>query len=104
MQPSDEFWMMSEAKKRNPDVVTYGLPWGGRAIALNCLHRRIPDADNTTLFAAPGWINNQSGYYHGPDMITYLVNWLRCARDYHGVSRTSDCHRYGLSSLVDNWP
>ena len=55
--------MMREAKNRNPDVITYGLPWG-----------------------APGWINNQSGYYHGPDMITYLVNWLICARDYHDVS------------------
>jgi hypothetical protein len=31
---------MKEAKKRNPHVVTYGLPWG-----------------------APGWINNQTGYY-----------------------------------------
>eukprot|EP01047_Picozoa_sp_COSAG01_P020103 COSAG01_NODE_1136_length_11548_cov_30.375404_15_plen_44_part_00 len=23
-----EFWLMKEAKKRNPAVITYGLPWG----------------------------------------------------------------------------
>ena len=78
-----EFWLMREAKRRNPSVVTWGLPWG-----------------------APGWINNQTGYY-GPDLITYQVtthmqmrsqlaivvfrdimyqvNWLKCARDYHQV-------------------
>ena len=22
-----EWWLMKEAKKRNPDVITYGLPW-----------------------------------------------------------------------------
>ena len=58
---------MKEAKQRNPDMITYGLPWG-----------------------APGWINNQSGYY-GPDMITYQVEWLKCARD-HGVSQHSNYH------------
>jgi len=53
---------MKEAKKRNPDVITYGLPWG-----------------------SPGWIDNQEGYY-GPDQITYQVNWLKCARDWHGIA------------------
>ena len=52
---------MKEAKKRNPGVITYGLPWG-----------------------SPGWVDNQTGYY-GPDQITYQVNWLKCARDYHGI-------------------
>ncbi len=33
-----EFFLMKEAKSRNPNVVTYGLPWG-----------------------EPGWINNQTG-------------------------------------------
>jgi hypothetical protein len=57
-----EFWLMTEAKKRNPSVLTYGLAWG-----------------------APGWINNQSGYY-GPDLITYEITWLKCARDHHNIS------------------
>ena len=56
-----EFWLMGEAKKRNRDVITYGLSWG-----------------------TPGWINNQTGYY-GPDQVTYQVNWLKCARDSHGI-------------------
>jgi hypothetical protein len=55
---------MKEAKKRNPDVITYGLPWG-----------------------SPGWIDHQTGYY-GPDQITYQVNWLKCARDWHGIDVT----------------
>ena len=34
-----EYWLMSEAKKRNPKVTTYGLSW-----------------------VAPGWINNGSDW------------------------------------------
>jgi len=56
-----EFWLMKEALKRNPKVKTYGLPWG-----------------------EPGWINDQKGYY-GDDTVTYQVNWLKCARDHHGI-------------------
>lgn len=56
-----EFWLMAEAKKRNPRVLTYGLAWG-----------------------APGWINNQTGFY-GPDLVVYQLNWLKCARDFHGI-------------------
>ena len=56
-----EWWLMKEAKKRNPAVKLYGLPWG-----------------------EPGWINAQSGYY-GNDTIKYSTAWLRCARDAHGL-------------------
>jgi hypothetical protein len=42
-------------------VVTYGLIWG-----------------------APGWINNQTGIY-GPDLLTYHINWLKCARDHWSI-------------------
>jgi len=56
-----EFWLMKEALQRNPKMVTYGLIWG-----------------------APGWINNQTGFY-GPDMLQYQLNWLRCAKDTHGI-------------------
>lgn len=52
---------MKEAKLRNPNVKTYGLMWG-----------------------APGWINNQTGFY-GPDLLEYQLNWLRCANATHGV-------------------
>lgn len=59
-----EFWLMKEARRRNPEVVLVGLPWG-----------------------APGWVNNQSadGLY-GADMIGYTLAWLSCARDVHGLA------------------
>jgi hypothetical protein len=57
-----EFWLMKEAKARNPSIITYGMSWG-----------------------VPGWINNQTGYY-GPDNLVYQVNWAKCARDYHGIT------------------
>jgi hypothetical protein len=47
-----EFWLMKEARRRNPKIMTYGLIWG-----------------------APGWINNGTGFF-GPGMITYKLNWL----------------------------
>ena len=56
-----EFWLMKQAKLRNPRVKTYGLIWG-----------------------APGWINNQTGFY-GADLLEYQLSWLRCANDTHGV-------------------
>ena len=49
-----ELWLLSEAKKRNPAIKTYGLMWG-----------------------APGWINN--GTFYGPDMLHYTIEWLTCA-------------------------
>ena len=62
MGPLEQFWLMKEAKKRNPGVLTYGLIWG-----------------------APGWVNNQTGFY-GEDLLQYQVKWLQCARDSHGIS------------------
>ena len=89
------YWLMSEAKKRNPKVTTYGLSW-----------------------AAPGWINNGTGWdvfagrpscpagsldpaapldpahcaYFSPDMIQYQTNWVIGAKkafnitvDYLGI-------------------
>lgn len=56
-----EFWLMKEAKKRNPEVLTYGLSWG-----------------------APGWVNQQRGYY-SKAMIKYQLAWVQCAREHHGI-------------------
>jgi hypothetical protein len=50
-----EFWLMKQAKARNPNIKLYGLAWG-----------------------APGWIDN--GNFWSTDTITYLVNWLGCAK------------------------
>jgi hypothetical protein len=49
-----EFWLMEQAKARNPNIKLYGLAW-----------------------AAPGWI---SGGFWSTDTINYLVSWLGCAK------------------------
>jgi hypothetical protein len=49
-----EFWLMQQAKDRNPNIKLYGLAW-----------------------AAPGWIN---GGFWSTDTINYLISWLGCAR------------------------
>jgi O-glycosyl hydrolase len=62
-----EWWLMEQAKKRNPDIKLYGLAWG-----------------------APGWIGNTSntaggGDFWSQDMIDYLTAWLGCAKR-HGLT------------------
>ena len=49
-----EFWLMQQAKARNPNIKLYGLAW-----------------------AAPGWI---SGGFWSTDTINYLFSWLGCAK------------------------
>ncbi|MEV7076221.1 ricin-type beta-trefoil lectin domain protein [Streptomyces sp. NPDC093990] len=55
-----EWWLMEQAKARNPSIKLYGLAWG-----------------------APGWIGN--GNFWSTDMVDYLVSWLGCAKQ-HGLS------------------
>lgn len=52
-----EWWLMKEAKKRNPHIALYGLSWG-----------------------APGWFK---GGYWSQDSIDYHLAWLGCARQNH---------------------
>ena len=59
---------MREAKKRNPEILTYGLSW-----------------------AAPGWINNGSSFF-GEEMQIYQTQWVECIQqelgfviDYIGI-------------------
>ena len=52
-----EFWLMEQAKARNPDIKLYGLAW-----------------------AAPGWI---SGGFWSTDTINYLISWLGCAKQHN---------------------
>ena len=49
-----EFWLMEQAKARNPNIKLYALAWG-----------------------APGWI---SGGFFSTGTINYLVSWLNCAK------------------------
>ena len=55
-----EWWLMEQAKARNPNIRLYGLAWG-----------------------APGWIGN--GNFFSTDGINYLLSWLGCAKS-HGLT------------------
>ncbi|WP_405577593.1 ricin-type beta-trefoil lectin domain protein [Streptomyces sp. NBC_01190] len=53
-----EWWLMGQAKARNPNVKLYGLAWG-----------------------APGWIGG--GNFWSTDTINYLLSWLGCAKQHN---------------------
>ncbi len=55
-----EWWLMKEAKKRNPEIILDCLAWG-----------------------APGWIGN--GNYYSQDMADYVVKFILGARKVHGL-------------------
>jgi len=56
-----EWWLMKEARKRNPDIIIESLQWG-----------------------APGWIGN--GEFFSQDNADFVAQFIRGARDYHGVT------------------
>ena len=65
-----EWWLMAEAKKRNPAVKLYGLSW-----------------------AVPGWIGDgckscsmPEQYYHGDDNIEYHLKWIEGAKSAHNLT------------------
>jgi hypothetical protein len=55
-----EWWLMSEAKQRNPKIMLDALPWG-----------------------APGWIGN--GKFYSQDMANYIVKFIQGAKKHHGL-------------------
>jgi galactosylceramidase len=65
-----EWWLMTEAKKRNPNIKLYGLPW-----------------------AFPGWVGNdpQTGEPSGspfayPEQTSrYIMEWLKGAKTQYGL-------------------
>jgi galactosylceramidase len=61
-----ETWLIAEAKKRNPAILTYTLQW-----------------------AAPAWVGdgegNGTGFYSS-DNYVYLVKWLECVRNSTGAT------------------
>lgn len=60
-----EWWLMKEAKKRNPDILLYGLPW-----------------------AFPGWIGNgtRDPYHNPPLTADYIVKWIEGAKQDHNLT------------------
>ena len=59
-----EWWLLKQAKKRNPNILTYGLPW-----------------------AFPGWITDSSkDPFRFLDKITnYTFQWVKGAKEVHGI-------------------
>ncbi|XP_039642512.1 galactocerebrosidase isoform X1 [Perca fluviatilis] len=59
-----EWWLMKEAKKRNPNITLIGLPW-----------------------AFPGWVGHGKNWpYDYPDITAaYVVNWILGAKQYHDL-------------------
>ncbi|XP_029900857.1 galactocerebrosidase isoform X1 [Myripristis murdjan] len=59
-----EWWLMKEAKKRNPDITLIGLPW-----------------------AFPGWVGRGKNWpYDFPDITaSYVVSWIIGAKQYHNL-------------------
>jgi hypothetical protein len=55
-----EWWLMQEARKRNPKIFIDLLPWG-----------------------TPGWIGNH--HYYSADMIDYDLKFINAAHDIYGV-------------------
>jgi len=55
-----EWWLMTEAKKRNPDIYLDCLEWG-----------------------APGWIGD--GKYYSQDNINYIIAFIKGAKKYHDL-------------------
>ena len=55
-----EWWLMQEARKRNPNIILDSLAWG-----------------------APGWIGG--GKYYSQDMADYVVKFIQGARNVYGL-------------------
>ncbi len=68
-----EWWLMGEAKARNPNIVFSALAW-----------------------TAPGWVGN--GKFFTADSIGYLIDWLNCAR-----SQGFDVRYLGGLNEKTNW-
>lgn len=60
-----EWWLMKEAKKRNPDIKFYGLPWG-----------------------FPGWLGQGSlSPYTFPEVTAdYIIKWINGAKQVHNLT------------------
>ena len=56
-----EWWLMEEARKRNPHIILDALPWG-----------------------APGWVGG--GKFYSSDMADYVADFLDAAKKYHHLN------------------
>lgn len=56
-----EWWLMTQAKMRNPNIKLYALAWG-----------------------APGWIGNHN--FWSQDMVNYYINWIKGAKAHYNLT------------------
>ena len=57
-----EFWLMKEAKRRNPHITVSALSWG-----------------------FPRWVDEGTGQPFTNSTVRYITSWLRAAKEVHGV-------------------
>jgi len=65
-----EWWLMEQAKARNPNIKLYGLAWGA------------PGWIGTT--GAPVWDPNN--LFWSQDMVNYYIAWIKGASSQHGLT------------------
>jgi galactosylceramidase len=60
-----EWWLMTEAKKRNPDIKLYGLPW-----------------------TFPAWlgVDSSSPYAHPNMTANYILKWIKGAKQHYNLT------------------
>ena len=54
-------FVLQEAKRRNPNILTYALSWG-----------------------MPGWVGN--GTYYSTEGIQYHIAFMKCVRDVYNIT------------------
>jgi len=65
-----EWWLMTEAKARNPNIKLYGLAWGA------------PGWIGTT--GAPVWDTNNP--FWSQDMVNYYIAWIQGAKSHYNLT------------------
>ena len=59
-----EWWLMTEAKKRNPNILLSTLAW-----------------------CVPGWVGGPKKQYFNQDNINYHIKWLQGAKQTYNLSK-----------------
>lgn len=76
-----EWWLMKEAKRRNPDITLYGLPWTFPGWVANDPITGKVEKTNT---AGDG--RKQGSPFTYPEQTSrYIVEWVRGAKEAHGL-------------------
>jgi hypothetical protein len=80
-----EWWLMEQAKQRNPNIKLYGLEW-----------------------CAPGWFNNGAGgpqSFFSSDNINYILKWIQHAQSDHNlqINYIGGWNEYWNATPYDSW-